>query len=179
MKKQIKESIDELNQQQLHQENFVKSTKQSRTLPIIATLFLSATIVMFIVTLLPKGADFQNEVAISIDNNLDTNLIQEAMQGYKEEAVMVKKNGTVIFYDEGDIQYLEGMFQQAEQIPGIVNMATPQYKVRLGEDGELFFLWFNEDHSATLMKSEVTHTIYKIQSAEKIEKMLQERLALA
>lgn len=172
MKKHIKESIDELYKVQLRQEKSVKNKKQPKKLPIIVTLIVTAAVVLFSVIQLPKAPNLQNEEVLSNGNYQDTN------QGVKEEASFVKENGTVTFYSENDIQYLKEVFQQAEQIPGIANMATPQYKVRLGEGGELFFLWFNGDHSATLMKSEDTHTIYKISSAEKIEKMLKESIAL-
>lgn len=175
MKKQIKESIDELYKEQLRQQKPIKNKK----LPIIFTLFVTAVVVLFAVFQLPKTPNLQNEEVMSNENNQESNINQEATQSIKEETSSVKKNGTVTFYHENDIQYLKEVFQQAEQLPGIANIATPQYKVRLGEDGELFFLWFNKDHSATLMESKVTHTIYKIHSAEKIEKMVQESLAFA
>lgn len=174
MKEQIKESIDELYKEQLRQQKSKKSNNQPKKLPIIVTLFVTAAVVLFAVIQLPKAPNFQNEEEMSNGNNQDTTIIQEATQDVKEKTGTIKKNGTVIFYDDNDIQYLKEAFQQAEQVPGIANLATPQYTVQLGEDGELFFLWFNDDNSATLMESKDTHTIYKISSAEKIEKMLQE-----
>lgn len=178
MKKQIKESIDELYKEQLCQQKSIKIKKHPKKLPILFTLFVTATVVLFAVFQLQKAPNFQNEEAISNGNYKDTTITQEATQSVKEETSTVNKNGTVTFYHENDIQFLKKEFQRAEQIPGIANISSPQYKVRLGEDGELFFLWFNGDQSATLMESKDTHTIYKINSAEKIEEMLQETKAL-
>lgn len=171
MKKQIKESINELYIEQLRQQNATKSIKIRKKLPTIIALSVTTAVVLFTVILLLKEPNSQNEEAINNRYNLATNIAKDTMQDFE-----VKKNGTVTINDEKDIQYLEEVFYLAEQIPGIANMATPQYKVRLGADGELFYLWFNEDYSATLMKSTDTHTIYKIHSAEKIEKMVLESL---
>ncbi|MEG0259624.1 MAG: hypothetical protein RR651_07095 [Lysinibacillus sp.] len=179
MKKQIKESIDELYKEQLCQQNSIKSKKRPIMLPIIVTLVLSAAIVLFTVIQLPKSPHPSNEEVISNGNNQASNSNEEATQDFREVSSTVKKNGTVIFYNENDIQYLEEEFQQAEKVAGLANMATPQFEIMLGEDGELFFLWFNEDHSATLMEAKNTYVIYKIRSAEKIEKMVQESLAFA
>lgn len=166
MKKQIKESINELYTEQLQQQNATKSIRRRKKLQTFITLFVTTVVALFTVILLLKAPNSQNEEVINNTITLDTMKDTE-----------VKKNGTVTINDENDIQYLEEVFLLAEQISGIANMAVPQYKIRLGADGELFYLWFNEDSSATLMKSTDTHTIYKIHSAEKIEEIIQGSLA--
>lgn len=45
------------------------------------------------------------------------------------------------------------------KVPGIVNMAQPQYRFSLGE--ESYSLWITED-SGTIMNTKDTHTIYSL-----------------
>ena len=176
MKKQIKDSINELYIEQLRQQSSTKRIKQRKKLPIMITLFVTTAVVMFTVILLPKVPNSLNEEAINNNVYLDTNITQDGTQDFKVEKSTIKSNQTVTIYDEKDIQYVEEVFRLAKQIPGIANISTPQYKVQLGAESELFFLWFNEDHSATLMKSPDTYTIFKIRSAEKIEEIVKENV---
>ncbi|MFS0687788.1 hypothetical protein AB1K89_00880 [Sporosarcina sp. 179-K 8C2 HS] len=62
-------------------------------------------------------------------------------------------------------------FNNAKKMPGIVDMASPQYKVEFGE--ESYFLWIN-DESGTIMNSKDTHTIYTLSksSAKTINELL-------
>ena len=53
---------------------------------------------------------------------------------------------------------------------GIVNMAEPQYTIKL--ENEKYFLWLDETNNATIMNAEDTHTIYTIANAEKIKEII-------
>lgn len=50
-------------------------------------------------------------------------------------------------------------------------MTDPQDKVDL--ENESYYLWFHEDGRAVMMNTKDTHTIFKIDSADELEEMIQ------
>lgn len=77
---------------------------------------------------------------------------------YKAKSISeVKKDSFIEITDKQAINQLRKAFNHAKNQSGIVNMADPQYKVKIGEKS--YFLWIS-DKSGTIMKIEDTHTIY-------------------
>ena len=60
---------------------------------------------------------------------------------------------------------------RAKKIEGIVDIGSPQYKIKL-KDTE-YFLWMNSDDTATIMNIKDTNTIYKIDSAKKLREVIE------
>ncbi|WP_262176656.1 hypothetical protein [Saccharococcus sp. Marseille-Q5394] len=83
----------------------------------------------------------------------------------------IKKDSLTSFTDSEIVNDFVKAFNNAVKMPGIVNMAEPEYKVEFGE--ESYFLWINED-SGTIMNLNDTHTIYTLSksSAKTINELL-------
>lgn len=58
------------------------------------------------------------------------------------------------------IDVFKTSFKEAEAKPGIVKMATPNYKVSIG--GSDYYLWINEGKTASMMDLDDTHKLYTI-----------------
>lgn len=76
----------------------------------------------------------------------------------------------VEFISENDRAWFQKAIKGAAKIDGAVNMAAPHYKIIDGE--ERFFLWLNEDGSATLMNASDTHAIYEMDESSNIKELV-------
>lgn len=72
--------------------------------------------------------------------------------------------------DPEDIEAANKLIETAVPMPGIANMAEPDARFEL--EGKQYFLWWNDDGSASLMHAEDTHTIYTISEAAKLKAIL-------
>jgi hypothetical protein len=70
-------------------------------------------------------------------------------------------NGTnnIVLEDKEIIKKIEEAISGAEKVPGIVNIADPEYRIEL-EDKD-YFLWIN-GRSGTIMDNEDTNTIHSL-----------------
>jgi len=82
-----------------------------------------------------------------------------------------KENALKTIADPEEIEQIEKTFHNAKKQSGIVDVTDPQYKVDL--ENESYFLWFNKDGTAVIMNTKDTHTIFKIDSADELEEMIQ------
>jgi len=82
-----------------------------------------------------------------------------------------KENALKTITDPEEIEQIEKTFHNAKKQSGIVDVTDPQYKVDL--ENESYYLWFNEDGTAVIMNTKDTHTIFKIDSADELEEMIQ------
>ena len=71
----------------------------------------------------------------------------------------IKKDSFTSFTDSKVVDDFVKAFNNAEKMPGKVDMADPEYKVEFGE--ESYFLWISEE-SGTIMNLKDTHTIYTL-----------------
>lgn len=67
--------------------------------------------------------------------------------------------GMLQIEDEETISDIEEAINTAMKMPGIVDMADPEYRIELGE--QTYFLWLDEV-SGTIMNTVDTHTIYTL-----------------
>lgn len=67
-----------------------------------------------------------------------------------------KDLGKLELKDGKTMKSIEEAINTAKKVPGIVNMADPEYKLELGE--RTYFLWLDEK-SGTIMDTVDTHTI--------------------
>lgn len=82
-----------------------------------------------------------------------------------------KENPLKTITDPEEIEQIEKTFHNAKKQSGIVDVTDPQYKVDL--ENESYYLWFNKDGTAVIMNTKDTHTIFKIDSADELEEMIQ------
>jgi len=82
-----------------------------------------------------------------------------------------KENALKTITDPEEIEQIEKTFHNAKKQSGIVDVTDPQYKVDL--ENESYYLWFNKDGTAVIMNMKDTHTIFKIDSADELEEMIQ------
>ena len=73
----------------------------------------------------------------------------------------------IVTFDESEaIQVFEDMLRNAEQQPGIVNMATPEYDVEVNYQGEKvdrYYVWLGDLGMPTsIMDVTDTHTVYLV-----------------
>ncbi|MFC5590788.1 hypothetical protein ACFPRA_17955 [Sporosarcina soli] len=71
----------------------------------------------------------------------------------------IRKNSLITFTDTKVETTFAEAFHSAERVPGIVDMADPDYRVEFGD--EAYFLWMSEEHG-TIMNTNDTHTIYTL-----------------
>lgn len=83
----------------------------------------------------------------------------------------VKQNSLKTISNKEEIMSIQEAVNKAKKLDGIVDIGVPQYKLKLNDTE--YFLWVNDDHRATIMNVKDTHTIYKIDSAKKMNKMIQ------
>lgn len=76
----------------------------------------------------------------------------------------------VEFISENDRARFQKAIKDAVKIDGAVNMAAPHYKII--DDEESYFLWLNEDGSATLMNVSDTHAIYEMDESSNIKELV-------
>lgn len=72
-----------------------------------------------------------------------------------------KEKNELVISDSKDIRVIRVAFKKAKKLPGIADMADPHYKVIVGDNEELYFLWLHEKQG-TIMNLKDTHTIYSL-----------------
>ncbi|MGY3716279.1 hypothetical protein ACWE42_12235 [Sutcliffiella cohnii] len=84
----------------------------------------------------------------------------------------VSEESPLIFEEKEDIDLFLHAVDSARREPGVVDMADPEYKFKIGK--EYYFLWIHEK-SGTIMNTLDTNTIYSLtkESAEKLFLLLQ------
>lgn len=83
----------------------------------------------------------------------------------------VKPNSLKTISNDEQIHIIQNALNRAKKIEGIVDIGSPQYKIKL-KDTE-YFLWMNSDDTATIMNIKDTNTIYKIDSAKKLREVIE------
>lgn len=117
--------------------------------------------IILLLTACSNEADRLNEIP-----KVKSITIQE-MISFKE----AKRNSAKKISNEVEVTSIVDTFSRASQRPGIVDMADPQYKIKIGK--EKFYLWFNEDGaSATIMNLKDTHTVFSMSSTEGIYQII-------
>ncbi|WP_419962312.1 hypothetical protein [Psychrobacillus sp. BM2] len=83
----------------------------------------------------------------------------------------IKKDSLTSFTDSKVVNDFVKALNNAEKMPGIVDMADPEYKIEFGE--ESYFLWISEE-SSTIMNLKDTHTIYTLSksSVKRVNELL-------
>lgn len=74
--------------------------------------------------------------------------------------------------DSKDKAAAKELIETAFQMPGIANMADPDVRFKL--EGKQYFLWWNDDDSASLMHADDTHTLYTIAESAKLKAILKQ-----
>lgn len=130
------------------------------------TLILTAIgVLLFVLTACSNVDNSQKEVT-----KVKSITIQE-MISFKE----AKRNSTKKISNIDDVKKIVDAFSHAFQEPGIVDMADPEYKVKIGKKS--YYLWFSADGaSAAIMNVEDTHTIYTMASTEDIYTIIHAKL---
>ncbi|AST90707.1 hypothetical protein [Sutcliffiella cohnii] len=84
----------------------------------------------------------------------------------------VSEEQPFIFEEKDDIDTFLHAVDSAKREPGVVDMADPEYKFKIGK--KYYFLWIHEK-SGTIMNTSDTNTIYSLtkESAEKLFLLLQ------
>lgn len=83
---------------------------------------------------------------------------------YKTESFSESKENSIItFTDSKVVGNFMRAFKNAKKQPGIVNMAAPDYKVKLGSAS--YFLWISEEQG-TMINVDDTNTIFTISKNE-------------
>lgn len=72
---------------------------------------------------------------------------------------MESNSETLVIEDTETINMIKEAVSNSEKQPGIVDMADPEFKIKIGE--ETYFLWVDEK-SGTIMNTKDTHTIYSL-----------------
>lgn len=75
----------------------------------------------------------------------------------------------VVTYDSlEDVNVFADMIRNADEEPGIVNMATPEYDVEVrytSDEADRYYVWLGESGKPTsLMNLSDTHTVYSVPS---------------
>ncbi|MFD1864224.1 hypothetical protein [Planococcus chinensis] len=89
-----------------------------------------------------------------------------------ETDIYGKVKATPVFevIDKEHFESFQKALDGAVKIEGTVNMSTPHAKILHSSDS--YFLWFNENNTATLMDATDTHTIYTVFAVSKIKEMI-------
>lgn len=110
------------------------------------------------------------------DVNVQSNHTGVQEEAIEEMTIYKLESGTkrVIISDKKDIATIENSIKGAIQQPGIVNMAEPHFRLKMGD--ETFLLWTSTDSGTigTIMDTKDTHTIYTM--SEKLTSVLNEVL---
>ncbi|NBI31131.1 hypothetical protein [Chengkuizengella marina] len=91
---------------------------------------------------------------------------------------MFNTENSQIYSERETVELFEKVISLAEKEPGIVNMASPEFNMKMvytDSESQGYYLWLgSEGKRSTLMKIEETYTIYTI--PENISKDLRELL---
>lgn len=105
--------------------------------------------------------------------NNEKNLSEDVGSIEIEETIdfsKVKPNSLQTISNEEQILIIQKAVNRARKIDGIADIGVPQYKIKLNDTE--YFLWINEDNTATIMNVKDTHTIYKIDSVKKLKEVI-------
>ncbi|WP_078380524.1 hypothetical protein [Sutcliffiella halmapala] len=98
------------------------------------------------------------------DANLKSSNFNVEEQHSEEITIIKMHDGVVpvILTEEKAITTIQNVIEGAIKHPGIVNMASPPYKINMGD--EIFFLWTDRTNGTTagIMNAEDTNTIYTL-----------------
>ncbi|MGE7021607.1 hypothetical protein [Solibacillus cecembensis] len=83
-----------------------------------------------------------------------------------------KPNTLQVISNEEDILIITNAINSAKKMAGKPDIADPHYQLELGENN--YYLWINQDNTATIMNVNDTNTIYKIYAAEKLISTIQQ-----
>lgn len=119
--------------------------------------FLQLTSVMLLLTLFACSS---NEVKETKEVK-----VQEMVSFSKE-----KQNTLKVISDSPKVKVIVNAIRQAKKQKGIVDITDPQY--RMDTDQDRYYLWFNENGSATIMNDKDKNTIFKISDAKNLEDVI-------
>ncbi|MFG3612927.1 hypothetical protein [Rummeliibacillus stabekisii] len=119
--------------------------------------FLQLTSVMLLLTLVACSS---NEVKETKEVK-----VQEMVSFSKE-----KQNTLKVISDSPKVKVIVNAIRQAKKQKGIVDITDPQY--RMDTDQDRYYLWFNENGSATIMNDKDKNTIFKIADAKNLEDVI-------
>ena len=100
--------------------------------------------------------------------------IIEMVNIYKMISFSITEEDSLITYtDSSVVNIFIVAFNNAKRLPGIFDVANPEYKVELGD--QTYFLWIHQD-SGSMMNSNDTNALYRLSnsSAKKIYGLLKE-----
>lgn len=92
---------------------------------------------------------------------------------HSQELNSSKRTDPKIVYkliEEEEIKVVRNNIDKAVKIEGIVNMNNPQYKIKIAN--EIYFIWFNEDSTATIMNAEDTQIAYTVPFNEQFKEII-------
>ncbi|MGN7410876.1 MULTISPECIES: hypothetical protein [unclassified Sporosarcina] len=83
----------------------------------------------------------------------------------------VKPNSFKKITNQSDIKTIKKSIRRAKRISGVADMADPTHILKI--KNKEYYLWIHENSKrATVMKKSNTHTVYVINSAEEIYRIL-------
>ncbi|MEK4425751.1 hypothetical protein [Solibacillus sp. FSL K6-1523] len=83
-----------------------------------------------------------------------------------------RPNTLQVLANQEDILSITNSINSAKKLDGKVDMADPHYHLKVGKSN--YYLWVNQDHTATIMNVNDTNTIYRIYAAEKFISTIQQ-----
>ncbi len=99
-------------------------------------------------------------------NDFRTDGMEEVRVSESDGFSSFQEDDIVTFDEPEAIQVFEDMLRNAEQQPGIVNMATPEYDVEVNYQGEKvdrYYVWLGDLGMPTsIMDVTDTHTVYLV-----------------
>lgn len=91
----------------------------------------------------------------------------------KTEGFTVEANAVQKIRDLADIRFIKKAFRKAKKVPGIVDVAEPDYFIKI--NNVEYYLSVSEDfEEGSIMKKNDTHTLYTIPSGPKILEILEQ-----
>ncbi|MCM3601029.1 hypothetical protein M3175_09825 [Robertmurraya korlensis] len=115
------------------------------------------------------------------NENISTNSATENLLSIDSDVKSVSISKTkgfheITFSDQKSLEAFHDIFSSAGKEPGIVNMADPEFYLKVNYDNENhqdFYVWIGEKgQRSTFMKTEDTHTIYTV-SEEKTDHLIE------
>lgn len=135
------------------------------------SLFLSLTMVSFFLFGCQENHNISTDTNYKNINQKEPNVknleINNTLKidGIIKKVSILKGTETTNFEDEKSIETFSNLFSSAVKVQGIVNMASPEYKmeVKTNKDLQSFYLWIGKKgEKSTLMKTSDNETIYTL-----------------
>lgn len=141
MRKEIKNSLDELFEEvNLFEKGRVKPKRTSKFMPLLATIVVSAAVLLFSITQISQ----QNQTANLQEIPIEVTSIEETQ-------IIVSENT------------LGEELKTAVKQPGIPNMVEPDAQITFME--RLISIWFQEDGSAVIIYNDEPNAYYIVPHA--------------